>query len=79
MLETIVNFPPCGIGKRMRYKLRGDDLLNWDHMIRVLANQEEWQPQIVRRVNQILDLRELFDQLADRSLILLTTWPRSLG
>ncbi len=68
VLETIVNFPPCGIGKRMRYKLRGDDLLNWDHMIRVLANQEEWQPQIVRRVNRILDLRELFDQLADQKL-----------
>jgi len=68
VLETIVNFPPCGIGKRMRYKLRGDDLLNWDHMIRVLTNQEEWQPQIVRRVNRILDLRELFDQLADQKL-----------
>ncbi|MGA9532934.1 MAG: ATP-dependent helicase [Anaerolineales bacterium] len=68
VLETIVNFPPCGIGKRMRYKLRGDDLLNWDHLIKVLANPEKWPPQVVQRVHQILDLRELFDQIAGRKL-----------
>lgn len=68
VLETIVNFPPCGIGARTRYKLRGNDLLRWDHMIRVLANPEDWRPQVVRRVHRILDLRELFDQLAERKL-----------
>jgi DNA helicase-2/ATP-dependent DNA helicase PcrA len=68
VLETIVNFPPCGIGARTRYKLRGDDLLRWDHLIRVLAEPEDWRPQVVRRVHRILDLRELFDQLAERKL-----------
>ncbi|MGA9531515.1 MAG: ATP-dependent helicase [Anaerolineales bacterium] len=68
VLETIVNFPPCGIGARIRYKLRGDDQLRWDHLIRVLADPEDWRPQVVRRVHRILDLRDLFDQLAERKL-----------
>lgn len=68
VLETIVNFPPCGIGRRALYKLRGDDPLNWDHMVGVLAHPQEWQPQVVRRVNCILDLRELLGQLADQKL-----------
>lgn len=67
-LETIVNFPPCGIGRRTRYELRGDDHLSWDHMIHVLASPEDWQPEVVRRVHRILDLREMFDQLAEKQL-----------
>lgn len=66
MLETIVNFPPCGIGARTRYTLRGDGDLHWDHLISVLANPDAWRSQVLRRVHRILDLRELFDQLMER-------------
>ncbi len=68
VLETIVNFPPCGIGTRTRYELRGDDPMSWDHLMRVLAEPEGWRAQVLRRVHRILDLRELFDELTERKL-----------
>jgi DNA helicase-2/ATP-dependent DNA helicase PcrA len=70
-LEAIVDFPPCGIGVRTRYRLRGDAVLGWDHLIRVLADPESWGPQVVGRVLRILDLRELFDEAMASRLTLL--------
>lgn len=63
VLESIVNYPMCGIGKRTRFQLRQNDVMTWDHLIAVLAQPSRFREQVVRRVHQILDLREILDDL----------------
>jgi DNA helicase-2/ATP-dependent DNA helicase PcrA len=63
VLESIVNYPPCGIGTRTRFQLRQDDVMHWDHLVTVLAHPASVREPVVRRVHQILDLRELFTEL----------------
>jgi len=63
VLESIVNYPMCGIGTRTRFRLRQDDVMTWDHLIAALAHPGHFREQVVRRVHQILDLREILDDL----------------
>jgi DNA helicase II / ATP-dependent DNA helicase PcrA len=60
MLETIINFPPAGIGLRARTAMRGDKYLTWDSLITALAEAKEkkYAPSIIQRILHILDLRE---------------------
>jgi DNA helicase-2/ATP-dependent DNA helicase PcrA len=71
VLETIVNFPPCGFGTRTRTLLREEGMLTWDHLISVFTLKELFRPQVLERVKGILDLRE--------RLIEITTAPFSLA
>jgi len=68
VLESIVNYPPCGIGTRTRYQLRRDEVMTWDHLIAVLGQPDRYREQVVRRVHLILDLREMFDELRRKDL-----------
>jgi DNA helicase-2/ATP-dependent DNA helicase PcrA len=71
VLESVVNFPPCGIGVRTRYSLRGDDMLNWDHFLKALSEREKFRTQVIQRIHQILDLREHFELLVNQDRPLL--------
>lgn len=68
MLESIINYPPCGIGNRTRYQLRRDEVLTWDHLIAVLGKPGMYREQVVQRVNRVLDLREIFADLRGKDL-----------
>ena len=63
MLEDIIDYPSHGIGVRRRFQLRGDAILNWDHLIDALGNKEEIPDQVRRRIFQILTIREQLIQL----------------
>ena len=63
VLEAIIDFPPCGIGVRTRHALRGDGRLTWDHLLQALAEPRRFRPQAIRRILQILDLREQYDEV----------------
>lgn len=63
VLEAIIDFPPCGIGVRTRHDLRGDARLTWDHLLQALAEPKRFRPQAIRRILQILDLREQYDEI----------------
>jgi len=63
VLESIVNFPPCGIGLSTRYALRGNEELVWDHFFKALSDQDKFRKQVIQRIYQILDLREHFEML----------------
>jgi len=63
VLETIINFPPCGIGVTTRYALRKDDKLEWDHLFKALAGKSKVRDQAIQRIMNILDLREHFQKV----------------
>ena len=68
VLESILNFPPCGIGIRTRYLLRRDEVMTWDHLIQALAQPDAYREQVMARLHRILDLREIFADLRRRAL-----------
>jgi DNA helicase-2/ATP-dependent DNA helicase PcrA len=78
VLETIIDFPPCGIGVRTRYDLRGDDCLTWDHLFKALADPKQLRQQAVRRILRIFDLREHFEAIVQAKLPLTQTIGRML-
>jgi len=67
-LESIINFPPRGIGLRTRTRLRGEDRLTWDHLIGVLGNPPRFAPQVHQRVHEILTLREQYMEIQKMSI-----------
>ena len=78
VLEVIIDFPPCGIGVRTRHDLRGDDRLTWDHLFKAVADPERLRPQALRRILQVFDLREQYDEIVGARLPLLHTITRLL-
>jgi len=78
VLETILDFPPCGMGVRTRHRLRGDDRLTWDHLFKAFAKPEGIRPQAIRRILQIFDLREELDEIVRAELPLRHTIHRVL-
>jgi len=77
-LESVIDFPPCGIGVRTRYALRGDDRLRWDHLLKALADKDGVRPQVINRILRILDLREHFERVVAEELPLRQTVRRIL-
>lgn len=78
VLEAIIDFPPCGIGLRTRHDLRGDGHLTWDHLLQALAEPSRFRPQAIRRILQIIDLREQYDEILAARLPPLQTITRLL-
>ena len=78
VLEAIIDFPPCGIGVRTRHELRGDGRLTWDHLLQALAEPKRFRPQAIRRILQVLDLREQYDEILAARLPPLQTISRLL-
>jgi DNA helicase-2/ATP-dependent DNA helicase PcrA len=78
VLEAIIDFPPCGIGIRTRHDLRGDGRLTWDHLLQALADPKRFRPQAIRRILQIIDLRERYDEVLAARLPPLQTISRLL-
>jgi DNA helicase-2/ATP-dependent DNA helicase PcrA len=78
VLEAIIDFPPCGIGLRTRHDLRGDGQLRWDHLLQALADPSRFRPQAIRRILQIIDLREHYDEILSARLPPLQTISRLL-
>ena len=78
VLESIIDFPPCGIGVRTRHDLRGDDRLTWDHLFKAVAEPKRLRPQAIRRILQIFDLREQFEEVVQARLPLTHTISRLL-
>jgi DNA helicase-2/ATP-dependent DNA helicase PcrA len=78
VLEAIIDFPPCGIGVRTRHDLRGDDRLTWDHLLKALSEPKQFRPQAIRRILQVLDLREQYDEIVAAKLPPLQTISRLL-
>jgi DNA helicase-2/ATP-dependent DNA helicase PcrA len=78
VLEAIIDFPPCGIGVRTRHDLRGDGRLAWDHLLQALAEPKRFRPQAIRRILQILDLREHYAEILAARLPPLQTISRLL-
>jgi DNA helicase-2/ATP-dependent DNA helicase PcrA len=68
ILESVVDYPPCGFGARTRQMMRGDDVLSWDHLIAALAEPKKFRPQVIERVRKILDLREEWYGLGESKL-----------
>jgi DNA helicase-2/ATP-dependent DNA helicase PcrA len=78
VLEAIIDFPPCGIGLRTRHDLRGDDRLTWDHLFRAVADPRRFRSQAIRRILQVFDLREQYDEVIAARLPPLQTVSRLL-
>lgn len=78
VLESIIDFPPCGIGVRTRHDLRGDDRLTWDHLFKAVAEPKGLRHQAIRRILQIFDLREQFEEVVQGRLPLTHTISRLL-
>lgn len=57
-LEQMINFPPVGIGVRMRYRLRGDGVLTWKHLQEALEQPNGFPPQARQRMARLLAFRE---------------------
>ena len=73
VLERIIDFPPRGIGVRTRYVLRGDNRMTWDHLFKAVAEPERIRSQAIRRIMQIFDLREQYDEIVQAKLSLRQT------
>jgi DNA helicase-2/ATP-dependent DNA helicase PcrA len=58
VLESIIDFPPSGIGNRTRYKIRGNEPMNWDHLIGTIYDKEEYSEYVIERIYEVLNLRE---------------------
>ncbi len=67
ILETIINFPPCGIGVSTRHSLRGDSYLTWDHIFKALSDPLKFRDQVIERIYRVLDLREYLEEVARSS------------
>ncbi len=78
VLERIIDFPPRGIGVRTRHVIRGDDRMTWDHLFKAVADPERIRPQAIRRIMQIFDLREQYDEIVQAKLPLRQTISRLL-
>jgi len=78
VLERIIDFPPRGIGVRTRHILRGDERMTWDHLFKAVADPERIRPQAIRRIMQIFDLREQYDEIVQAKLPLRQTISRLL-
>lgn len=57
-LEQVINFPPVGIGVRMRYRLRGDGLLTWKHLEEALEQRDGFPQPARARMARLLAFRE---------------------
>lgn len=63
VLETIINYPPCGIGGRTRFMIRGNERMGSDHLVRALAQPHRHRPQVIDRISQIIDLQARFVEM----------------
>lgn len=66
-LDSMINFPPCGLGSRSLRMIRGDENLEWKHLARVMARPEEHRQQVVERVYQMASIRERIADLPEQA------------
>jgi len=71
VLESVIDYPPCGIGTRTRNELRRDGYLTWDHLFGALAHPNKFRKQVISRIHRILDLREYFEEVVRSGLPLM--------
>jgi GTP-binding protein HflX len=66
LLEKVVNYPPAGIGVRMRYRLRGDGTLTWKHIDQAIEQMEiagEWPDALLLSAREPADVGSLRERL----------------
>lgn len=58
VLESIIDYPPAGIGTRRRFQIRKDDKMNWDHLVDVLYDKDNHPDYVIDRIQEITYLRD---------------------
>jgi len=73
VLESIIDFPPAGIGTRRRFQIRKDEKMEWDHLVDVLYDRDNHPDYVIDRIQEIVYLRDNLRKMMSNPAIKSTT------
>lgn len=59
VLETIIDYPPVGIGSRRKHEIRGgDEFLTWENFALAIKNNQDHPEYVYDRAQELINVRE---------------------